>query len=87
MQWYTNNANWGNQWNYLASYLAIFVEAIVGRAMFGQTRRDAQILRELRKMELEDREHHKEEDAIEGDLLRMVTVLYKAHLAQNPPTK
>ena len=37
----TGNANWGNQWNYLASYLAIFVEAIVGRAMFGQTRRDA----------------------------------------------
>ena len=84
MQWKTGNANWGNQWNYLASYLAIFVEAIVGRAMFGQTRRDAQILRELRKMELEDREHHLGEDAIEGDLHRMVTVLYKAHLAQNP---
>lgn len=35
-------------WNVLASYLAIFVEAIVGRAMSGQARRDAQIIRELR---------------------------------------
>lgn len=35
-------------WNVLASYLAIFVEAIVGRAMYGQTRRDSAILRELR---------------------------------------
>jgi hypothetical protein len=44
----TGDANWGNNWNYFASYMAIFVEAIVGRAMFGQTRRDAQIIRELR---------------------------------------
>jgi hypothetical protein len=37
-------------WNVLASYLAIFVEAIVGRAMFAQTRRDALIIRELRTL-------------------------------------
>lgn len=76
----TFNLNVIGWWNVLASYLAIFVEAIVGRAMFGQTRRDAQIIRELRKMEIEDREHHHEEEEIEGDLHRMVKVLYEAHL-------
>lgn len=73
-------------WNVLASYLAIFVEAIVGRYMAGQTRRDAAVIREIRKIEVEDHEHHLEEEQIEGDLHRMVTALYKAHLAQNPPT-
>ena len=72
-------------WNVLASYLAIFVEAIVGRYMAGQTRRDAAVIREIRKIEVEDHEHHLEEEQLEGDLHRMVTVLYKAHLAQNPP--
>ena len=68
-------------WNVLASYIAIMVEAVVGRAMFGQTRRDAQIIRELRKMELEDRAHHVEEEQIEGDLFRMVKVLYDSHVS------
>lgn len=38
-------------WNLLASYLAIFVENIVGIAMFSQTRRDAVILRRIASME------------------------------------
>jgi hypothetical protein len=46
----TANPSYATNWNYLASYLAIFVEAIVGRAMFSQTRRDAQIIRELRRV-------------------------------------
>jgi hypothetical protein len=37
-------------WNVLASYLAIFVEAIVGRAMAAQARRDSVIIRELRSV-------------------------------------
>jgi hypothetical protein len=45
-----NNPNYATNWNYLASYLAIFVEAIVGRAMFSQTRRDAVMIREIRKL-------------------------------------
>ena len=36
-------------------------------------------------MELEDREHHKEEDVIEGDLLRMVTIMYKDMLDKRNP--
>jgi cytochrome c biogenesis protein CcdA len=46
----TANTNYATNWNYLASYLAIFVEAIVGRAMFSQTRRDAVMIREIKKL-------------------------------------
>jgi len=63
-------------WNVLASWLAIFVESVVGRAMAGQTKRDARILRDIRKIELEDREHHETEDVLEGDLYRMVKEMY-----------
>lgn len=37
-------------WNYSASWLALVIESVVGIAMFGQVRRDALILRELREM-------------------------------------
>jgi ABC-type multidrug transport system fused ATPase/permease subunit len=74
-------------WNVLASYLAIFVEAIVGRYMAGQTRRDATVLREIRKIEVEDHAHHLEEEQIEGDLHRMVKTLYEAHLASKNEIK
>lgn len=69
-------------WNVLASYLAIFIESIVGRAMIGQTRRDARILREIKAIEVEDHEHHEAEDKIESDLHRMVTALYQAHFPE-----
>lgn len=44
----TFNVNVVGWWNVYASYLAIFVEAIVGRYMASQTRRDSQVMREVR---------------------------------------
>lgn len=38
-------------WNLVASYMAIFVESIVGISMFSQTRRDAVILRKIASTE------------------------------------
>ena len=46
--WATNNAAILLWWNLSASLLAIVIESIVGLAMFGQTRRDALVLREIR---------------------------------------
>lgn len=63
-------------WNVLASWLAIFVESIVGRAMSGQTKRDARIIRDIKNIELEDRQHHEAEDVLEGDVYRMVKEMY-----------
>lgn len=37
-------------WNFIASFLAIVIESVVGMGMFGQARRDAKVLREVRKM-------------------------------------
>lgn len=45
--WSTGNPTYLLWWNLTASYLAIFIENIVGLAMFGQTRRDAVILRHM----------------------------------------
>lgn len=39
---------WREQWNYLASWLAIMVEWIVGTFMFGQGKRDSVVMRETR---------------------------------------
>jgi hypothetical protein len=62
-------------WNVLASYMAIFVEAIVGRAMFGQTRRDAQIIRELKavlaeitKVQKTDFQHQQDDYEVSLDI-------------------
>lgn len=38
-------------WNYAASYMALFIESVVGIAMFSQTRRDAVLIRTIAKME------------------------------------
>jgi hypothetical protein len=38
-------------WNFCMSWLALWIESIVGIAMFNQTRRDAKVLREVRGME------------------------------------
>ena len=46
--WTTDNATALTWWNLCASYLALVIESIVGLAMFGQTRRDAVVLREIR---------------------------------------
>ncbi len=40
----------GELWNYFASWLAIMIEWIVGKYMFGQTGRDAVIIRHLLKI-------------------------------------
>jgi hypothetical protein len=41
-------------WMNIASWLAVTVELIIGIAMFGQTKRDAMIIREIRKLERQD---------------------------------
>lgn len=39
-----------NWWNCAASYLALLIESVVGMAMYHQTQRDAQVIREVRKL-------------------------------------
>ena len=41
----------------LASWLAVTVELIIGIAMIGQTKRDAQIIRHILKLEKQEIEH------------------------------
>jgi len=50
-------------WQLLASWLAVTVELIIGIAMIGQTKRDAQIIRHILKLEKQEIEHL--EDLIE----------------------
>ncbi len=49
--WLTNNPTALLWWNLAASYLAIFIESVVGLAMFQQTRRDAVIIRRIEQIE------------------------------------
>lgn len=44
-------------WMNLASWLAVTVELIIGIAMIGQTKRDAQIIRHILKLEKREIEH------------------------------
>jgi hypothetical protein len=64
-------------WNLTASYLAIFIENTVGIAMFSQTRRDALIIREIRRYESEDAKAHATELEIEEDDRRMIAEILK----------
>jgi low affinity Fe/Cu permease len=50
-------------WMNLASWLAVTVELIIGIALIGQTKRDAQIIRHILKLEKQEIEHL--EDLIE----------------------
>lgn len=59
-------------WNLSASYLAIVIENTVGIAMFSQTRRDAMVIREIRKYEKADAKAHSETTAIDEDTLARV---------------
>jgi hypothetical protein len=52
------------KWMNLASWLAVTVELIIGIAMIGQTKRDAQIIRHILKLEKQEIEHL--EDIIEN---------------------
>jgi len=38
-------------WNYTASYMAVFIELVVGISMFQQTKADAQVIRKILAME------------------------------------
>jgi len=44
------------KWMNLASWLAVTVELIIGIAMIGQTKRDAQIIRHILKLEKQEME-------------------------------
>ena len=48
------------KWMNLASWLAVTVELIIGIAMIGQTKRDAQIIRHILKLEKQELEHLKD---------------------------
>jgi hypothetical protein len=49
--WSTRNPDILLWWNLVASSLAIYVEWLVGTAMFGQTKRDAGYIRRIAKLE------------------------------------
>jgi len=38
-------------WNYSASYMAVFIELVVGIAMYEQTKNDAKVIRKILAME------------------------------------
>jgi hypothetical protein len=63
-------------WNFVASYLALFIESVVGIAMFSQTRRDAMIIREIRKFSTSDFEVHKEslkmDEKVHRDIVEII---------------
>jgi len=66
--WATGNDRVLLWWNLSASLLAIVIEAIVGKGMFGQTHRDAVVIRETRAMS----QHLEEQDA---EILKILTKL------------
>ena len=45
------------KWMNLASWLAVTVELVIGIALIGQTKRDAQIIRHILKLEKAEIEH------------------------------
>jgi hypothetical protein len=55
-------------WNYFASWLAIVIEWVVGTYMFGQTARDAQVIREVRELARVIQKHVIHEDAVLEDI-------------------
>lgn len=65
--WFTDSHQF-IKWMNLASWLAVTVELIIGIAMFGQTKRDAMIIREIKKLQ------HQEvkQDSKHTDLLKEI---------------
>jgi len=66
-------------WNFAASYSALLIESVVGIAVFGQMRRDAQVVRnsakiiqEIQKYEKEDAEAHRTELTVDVETHRIV---------------
>jgi len=70
--WSTRNPTIILWWNMAASYLAIFIESIVGRAMFGQTKADAAILREIAKFSEKDYQVHRQEIQLDERTMALV---------------
>ena len=52
-------------WNFCSSYLAIFVEQVVGRATYSVTKADSSVLREVRKLNKHDTEHSIKDYAVD----------------------
>jgi len=63
--WFGDDKNYVH-WMNLASWLAVTVELIIGIAMIGQTKRDAQIIRHILKLEKQEIEHL--QDLLENDV-------------------
>lgn len=65
----------GDAWNYFASWLAIIIEWLVGTFMFGQTARDARVIREVRANSLRDEQTLARMEAIEEKTERQTELL------------
>jgi hypothetical protein len=59
-------------WNFCSSYLAIFVEQVVGRATYSVTKTDSAVIREIRKLGKQDTEHSVKDYAIDVETHDMV---------------
>jgi hypothetical protein len=57
--WFGDNSAYV-KWMNLASWLAVTVELVIGIALIGQTKRDAQIIRHILKLEKTEIEHLKD---------------------------
>ena len=49
--WGINTASVLEWWNYMASYMAVLIELVVGIAMYQQTKADAKVIRKILAME------------------------------------
>jgi len=49
--WATRNGHVLTWWNYTASWMALFIESVVGISMYKQTQSDAAVIRKILKME------------------------------------
>ena len=66
-----------SHWNAWASWMALVIESIVGIAMFGQTQRDAVILREIRALAKKLENNQNAEIQMEHQELDMLKKLLK----------
>jgi len=49
--WATDKPDVITWWNYAASYMAVFIELVVGISLFSQTKSDAAVIRKILAME------------------------------------
>ena len=79
-------------WNFAASYSALLIESVVGIAVFGQMRRDAQVVRdsariiqEIRKYEAEDAAAHRTGLSVDIETHRLIAeILARLDRMENP---